>query len=175
MDTLHIIVTHTPLYVWVVLTLLLFLGIRRLKPRRTHLALAALAPAGFFVWSAATAATLFFDGDKGALMVAWPLAFLSGVLSGRIRTVPRPSHVQGWIFQYAATRLPLTFYLLLWSTRYGLGTWAGFVPAMAGSLGILGLALSAFTAGRTLADFIPPLATALRVRKAETAIGQECR
>jgi hypothetical protein len=165
MDTLHIIVTHTPLYVWVVLALLLFLGIRRLKPRRTHLALAALAPAGFFVWSIATAASLFFAGDKGAAMAAWPVAFLGGALSGPIRTVPRPSHVQGWIFQYAATRLPLTFYLLLWSTRYGLGIWAGFVPAMAGSLGVVALALSAFTAGRTIADFLPPLVVAVRVQK----------
>jgi len=166
MDTAHIIVRHTPLYVWVVLALLLFLGLRRLKPRRTHLALAALAPAGFFVWSVATAGLLFFGGDKGAAIVAWPLAFLGGALSGPIRTVPRPTHVHGWIFQYAATRLPLTLYMLLWSTRYGLGIWAGFVPAMAGTLGVAGLALSAFTAGRTLADFLPPLLTALRVQKA---------
>ena len=121
MDTAHIIVAHTPLYVWGVLALLLFLGGRRLKPRRTHLALAALAPAGFFVWSVATAASLFFGGDKGAAIVAWSLAFLGGALSGPIRTVPRPSHVHGWIFQYAATRQPLTLYLLLWSTRY---SWA---------------------------------------------------
>jgi hypothetical protein len=166
MDIPHIIVTHTPLYVWVVLVLLLFLGVRRLKPRRTHLALAALAPAGFFVWSVATAASLFFGGDKGAAIVAWPLAFLGGALSRPIRTVPRPSHVHGWIFQYAATRLPLTLYLLLWSTRYGLGIWAGFVPAIAGTLGVVGLALSAFTGGRTLADFLPPLFTALRIQKA---------
>jgi hypothetical protein len=167
MGTAHIIITHTPLYVWGILALLLFLGVRRLKPRRTHLALAALAPAGFFVWSVATAGLLFLGGDKGAAVVAWPLAFLGGALSGPIRTVPRPTHVRGWIFQYAATRLPLTLYMLLWSTRYGLGIWAGFVPAMAGTLGVAGLALSAFTAGRTLADFLPPLLTAVRVQKAD--------
>ena len=166
MPTAHIIATHMPLYVWLVLALLLFLGVRRLKPRRTHLAVAALAPAGFFVWSVATAGLLFFGGDRGAAIVAWPLAFLGGALSGPIRTVPRPSHVHGWIFQYAATRLPLTLYFLLWSTRYGLGIWAGFVPAMAVTLGVVGLTLSAFTAGRTLADFLPPLLAALRVQKA---------
>ena len=166
MQIAHIIVTHTPLYVWLVLALLLFLGIRRLRPRRTHLAVAALAPAGFFVWSVATAGWLFLGGEKGAAIVAWPLAFLGGALSAPVRTVARPSHVHGWVFQYAATRLPLTLYLLLWSIRYGLGIWAGFVPAMAGPLGVAGLALSAFTAGRTLADFLPPLLTALRVEKA---------
>jgi hypothetical protein len=44
MKTASIIIAHTPVYVWLILALLMFLGVRRLKPRRTHLALAALAP-----------------------------------------------------------------------------------------------------------------------------------
>jgi hypothetical protein len=166
METATIIATHTPVYVWLVLALLLFLGIRRLKPRRTHLALAALAPLGFLTWSIVAAGLLFSGGDKGSAVIAWAVAFLIGALSGPIRTVPRPKHIHGWIFEYSATALPLTLYILLWATRYGLGIWAGFVPAMAGTLGLAGLTLSALTAGRTLADFIPPLATALRMRKA---------
>jgi hypothetical protein len=159
MDIAYVIVSHTPLYVWVVLVLLIFLGVRRLKPRRTHLALAVLAPLGFFIWSVVGARLLFFGEDK-------LLAFLSGALSSPVRTVPRPTHVHGWIFQYAATSVPLILYMLLWATRYGLGIWAGFVPAMAGPLGVAGLALSASTAGRTSADFLPPLLTALRVQRA---------
>jgi hypothetical protein len=166
METAGIIVAHTPLYVWVLFALLLFLGARRLKPRRTHLALAALAPMGFFTWSVLAAGLLFYEGDKGTAVVAWAVAFSAGALSGPIRTVQRPAHVGGWIFQYSATALPLTLYMLLWATRYGLGIWAGFVPAMADTLGLVGLALSALTAGRTLTDFLPPLVTALRVRKA---------
>lgn len=169
METGRIIVTHTPVYVWVLLALLLFLGVRRLKPRRTHLALAALAPMGFFSWSVITAGLLFSGGDKGIAVFAWGVAFLAGALSGPIRTVPRPAHVHGWVFQYAATTLPLTLYMLLWATRYGLGIWAGFVPAMADTLGLAGLTLSALTAGRTVADFIPPLATAIRARKTGVA------
>jgi hypothetical protein len=165
METATIIATHTPAYVWVVLALLLFLGIRRLKPRRTHLALAALAPFGFLTWSVVVAGLLFSGGDKGTAVIAWAVAFLTGALSGPIRTVPRPKHIHGWIFEYVATALPLTLYILLWATRYGLGIWAGFVPAMAATLGLAGLTLSALTAGRTIADFIPPLATALRMRK----------
>ncbi|HEX8258046.1 MAG TPA: hypothetical protein VF589_10465 [Allosphingosinicella sp.] len=166
METASIIATHTPVYVWLVLALLLFLGVRRLKPRRTHLALAAPAPLGFLTWSVLAAGLLFFGGDKETSVVAWGVAFLTGALSGPIRTVPSPKHMHGWVFEYSATELPLTLYMLLWATRYGLGIWAGFVPAMADALGLAGLALSALTAGRTLADFIPPLATALRVRKA---------
>ncbi|HEX9953641.1 MAG TPA: hypothetical protein VGB48_00290 [Allosphingosinicella sp.] len=158
----RIIIDHTPIYVWVVLALLIFLGARRLKPRRTHLAVAALAPAGFFIWSVSAAALLFIGGHQGAAIIAWPVAFLSGAFSGPIRTVPRPKHVHGWVFQYAATRLPLTLYIVLWATRYGLGIWAGFELAMAGTLGVVGLVLSAFTAGRTLADFLPAILTAVR-------------
>ena len=165
METARIVVTHTPLYVWVLLALLLLLGVRRLKSRRAHLALVALAPMGFFTWSVLAAGLRFHGEGKETAVVAWAVAFLAGSLSGPIRTVPRPRHVHGWIFQYAATALPLTLYMLLWATRYGLGIWAGFEPAMAGTLGLVGLALSAFTAGRTIADFLPPLATALRVRK----------
>jgi hypothetical protein len=169
MDTARIIVTHTPLYVWVLFLLLLFLGARRLRPRRTHLALAALAPMGFFTWSVLAASLVFAEGDKGAAVAAWSAAFMAGALSGPVRTVPRPAHVHGWIFQYAATALPLTLYMLLWATRYGLGIWAGFVPAMADNLGLAALAHSALTAGRTLADFFPPFITALRVWKAGVA------
>ena len=76
METTRIILLPTPIYVWVLFALLLFLGVCRLRPRRTHLALAALAPMGFFTWSASTAGLLFFGGGKGSALVAWPIAFL---------------------------------------------------------------------------------------------------
>jgi hypothetical protein len=128
--------------------------------------IAALAPFGFLTWSVVAAGLLFSGGDKGTAVIAWAVAFLIGALSGPLRTVPRPKPIHGWIFEYAATALPLTLYILLWATRYGLGIWAGFAPALEGTLQVAGLTLSALTAGRTLADFIPPLATALRMRKA---------
>lgn len=165
-ETRRIIVTHTPPYVWGIFALLLFLGVRRLKPRRTHLALAALAPTGFFIWSIAAEGSLLVSGGGWAVVVTWTAAFLVGAMSGPVRTVPRPVHVDNWVFDYSATRLPLTFYMALFVTRYGLGIWAGFVPTMAGTVALLSVGLSALTAGRTLADFLPPLAVALRDRRA---------
>ena len=41
LDLLRRIVAGTPPYVWLILALLLAIGVRRLKPRRTPLALAA--------------------------------------------------------------------------------------------------------------------------------------
>lgn len=160
MVIVQIILSHTPVYVWAVLVLLLVMGLRRLRPRRTHLALAALAPGGFLVWSLATAASMFVHLQAWTVLACWSTAFAAGAGSGRIRTVPRPSHIGGWTFVYSATRQPLAFYMLLFTVRYGLGIWAGFVPSMADSLALVGLSLSALTAGRTVADFIPPLMTA---------------
>jgi len=166
MEAARIIITHTPPYVWVLLVLLIILGVRRLKPRRTHLALAALAPVSFFIWSIIAAGLSIHGGNEGTAVIAWAVPFMLGALSGPLRTVPRPAHVNGWIFYYEATALPLGLYVLVWGTRYGLGIWAGFQPAMAGSLELAGLAVSALTAGRTFADFLPPLSTGLRIRRA---------
>jgi hypothetical protein len=161
MRIVGITLAHTPVYVWAVLALLVVLGVRRLRPRQTHLAKAALAPAGFFIWSMATAALMFGRLDAWAVVACWGIPFAAGAASGRVRTVARPKHVSGWVFIYSASLQPLAFYMLLFAARYGLGIWAGFVPSAADVSALLGLSLSAFTAGRTLGDFIPPLITAL--------------
>jgi hypothetical protein len=169
MEIARIIIEHTPVYVWLVLLLLLVMGGRRLKPRRTHLALAAVAPGGFLVWSLSTAAMMSLASGPWPVLACWGLGFALGAASGPIRTVPRPTHLGGWEFVYCATWQPLAFYMLLFVARYGLGIWAGFVPSLATGLSFAGLSLSAFTAGRTATDFIPPFMTAL-ARKNEHAI-----
>ena len=137
------------------------MGVRRLKPRRTHLAMAALAPAGFLIWSISAAALMLFHLQPWVVLACWGVAFAAGAGSGRVRTVPPPRHVHGWVFIYAATWQPLAFYMLLFAARYGLGIWAGFVPEKADSLSLAAVSLSAFTAGRTLADFSRSLMTAV--------------
>ncbi|HEX8585870.1 MAG TPA: hypothetical protein VF680_15855 [Allosphingosinicella sp.] len=166
MGIVWIIVTHTPSYVWAVFVLLLVIGVRRLRPRRTHLAMAALAPGGFLVWSLATATLMSADLHGWTVVACWGIFCAAGAGSYPMRTVPRPVHVGGWVFVYSATWQPLAFYMLLFAARYGLGIWGGFVPSMADTLGLVGLSLSAFTAGRTVADFIPPMLTALARTKA---------
>lgn len=162
------IFAHTPSYVWALLALLLVMGFRRLRQRRTHLALAAIAPLGSLVWSLVTAASLFAHLHPLAILSCWGIAFAAGAGSARIRTVPRPVHDGGWVFVYSATWQPLAFYMLLFVLRYGLGIWEGLVPAMSDTLGLVGISLSALTAGRTTADFIPPMMTAI----ASTRAGQ---
>jgi hypothetical protein len=166
METARIIASHTPVYVWLLFVLLVVLGGRRLQPRRTHLMVAALAPACFAVWSISSAGLLFVGGDEREVVLAWTVPFMAGAISRAICTRPRWTHVAGWTFQCAATALPLALYMLLWVTRYGLGIWAGFVPAVADDLALVGLALAAAAAGRSLADLAPLFAMALRHRNA---------
>lgn len=56
MDIAHRILSGTPTFVWFILAGLLMLGVRRLSPRRTHIAVAAAAPIDFTAWRLATIA-----------------------------------------------------------------------------------------------------------------------
>lgn len=170
---LQIIAEHTPMWVWLCLALLLFLGVRRLKPRRTHLAVAALAPVGFILLSVTTAAPFIFNGDELAPVLLWGAAIVGGACTVRLRSVERPVHVGGWFFDFAPSLAPMAIYLLLFSMHYGLEIWAGFDPSVSASLALLRLVLSAATAGRTAADFIGLLCAVQRDIK--SADGCACR
>ena len=59
------VLAGTPPWVWAVLGLLIFLGVRRLRPKRTRLGVAALAPAAFVIWSLSGVAALARSGTTG--------------------------------------------------------------------------------------------------------------
>lgn len=72
---------NTPPWVWGVLMLLVVLGVRRLKPRRTHLLVAALAPTAFTAWSL-TGVLAAAQGVSTALVAAvWASALILGGLT----------------------------------------------------------------------------------------------
>ena len=147
-----IVLVHTPGYVWLLLSAALLMGTRRLTPRRTHLAAAALPPSLFLVGGLYSAASM----AANAAMVAavWAVCLAVGAASGAVRLVPRPRQVSGFVFDFAPTAWPLAAYLFIFAAHYGLGIWAGLVPSLSPRLSFAGLALSALTAGRTSADFL---------------------
>ncbi len=154
------VVSGTPAWVWAVLVLLIVLGWRRLKPRRTRLALAALAPTAFLLWSLTTAAGL---GDAAGIREVWGVwvaAFAAGAASAPIRLGPRPTPLPDGAFLFPGTPFPLIVYAGVFTARYTLGVTAAFRPDLANALGLAGLAISAVTAGRFAAD----LALLLRAR-----------
>lgn len=155
------ILAGTPPWVWAVLLLLVVLGARRLKPKRTRLATAALAPAAFVVWSLSGALALARAGSPGLAPAVWVGALGAGALTVLIHRGPRPAHLGGGLFAFPATAAPLLLYLAVFWARYALGVWAALEPALAFELGLIAVAISAATAGRFLADFAPLLRTAL--------------
>ncbi len=150
-----IVAVNTPWWVYAVLAFLLVLGVRRLKPRRNPLVVAALAPGGFLVWSAVAAIAL--ARAEPALLVAATrgTGFVLGALSAPVRLVPRPVPVARGVFLFAPSLVPLAAYMLIFWTRYGLEVWAAFVPRLDTELAFAGLTISALTAGRTVGDFLP--------------------
>jgi hypothetical protein len=149
------VATRTPWWVYALFLFLLYLGLRRLKPKRNRLWVAALAPGGFLLWSAVAAAMLTRAEPALAVAATWGSGFLIGAASAPVRLVPRPVPVAPGVFLFAASWVPLIAYMLIFWTRYGLEVWSAFVPRLDSQLAFAGLALSALTAGRTVGDFLP--------------------
>ena len=155
------VLANTPPWVWGVLVLLVVLGVRRLKPRRTHLALAALAPLAFIVWSL-TGTAIAARGSAGLVAAVWAGALVLGALTVFVHRGRRPMPLGGATFLFPATATPLGLYMLVFWARYGLAVWSAFQPALALELTLAAIAISAATAGRFAADFVPLLRAAIR-------------
>lgn len=155
------ILAGTPPWVWAVLLLLVFLGVRRLRPRRTRLAVAALAPAAFLIWSLSGVLALARSGSAALVLMVWAAALAAGWLTVLVHRGPRPAHMGGGVFDFPATLTPLLLYMAVFWTRYVLGVWAVLEPVRAHELGLVAVAISAATAGRFVADFLPLLRTVL--------------
>ena len=130
--------------------------------------MAAAAPLGFAAWSLFTIASLAAQGNAAPVIALAALGALAGFGSGGFRLVPRPAHVGDGLFDFQATWWPLILYMLLFSIRYALEVMRHVDPAHATLFGSAGLVLTSFTAGRTLADFLP-LARAASASRRERA------
>jgi hypothetical protein len=149
------ILAGTPPWVWAVLALLVFLGGRRLKPRRTHLAVAAIAPVAFTIWSLTGVLAAAQAGSAGVVIGVWGAALAAGVLTILVHRGPKPTHEGAGVFLFRASVIPLLVYLSVFLARYGLGVWSALEPDRARTLGLAAIAISAATAGRFIADFLP--------------------
>lgn len=156
MTYVGLVVQNTPVWVYGIFALLLYLGLSRLRPRRSHLLRALLAPLAFFVWSLWSAVSAATTSAQPQLVgLIWLALFLLGWWSCRFHFGgPRPKHLGGGDFLFGATVVPLAAYMLLFWTRFGLEVWAGFAPWRASALLLIGIGLSAATAGRTWGDLL---------------------
>lgn len=168
-DYVPLVIKGTPPWVWAVLVLLIVLGVRRLKPRRTHLGVTVIAPVAFMLWSLTGVAAAMRLGDGGLVIGIWAAALALGMLSAFIFKRRRPAYLGGGVFLFAASAVPLLIYMIVFWTRYGLGVWAAFEPALSFRLTLAAVAISAATAGRFAADFAPLFREVLNVPKCARA------
>ena len=156
------ILAGTPPWVWAVLGLLIVLGVRRLRPRRTHLAIAALAPTAFTLWSLTAVAAAARVGSTALVLGVWAAALAAGACTVLVHRGPRPEPQGGGVFLFAGSVVPLLIYLFVFLARYVLGVWSALEPDLARPLSLVAIAISAATAGRFIADLLPLLRAAGR-------------
>lgn len=147
-----VVLRHTPFWAWAVLSLLVFLGIRRLRTRTTTLLMMSVAPAIFMGWSLVSAVT-FWRGDGGWLAAGlWPSLLLLGLASFRLLEASPVRWVDDARLVRPGTAGPLTVYVSVFLFRYGLEIWSGFFPDRQFLTSTLALLVSGFLAGRTIGD-----------------------
>lgn len=164
-----LVAMRTPWWAYALLALAAYLGVRRLRPKRSSLAKAGLAPSAFAAWSVLTALSLARDHGPALVGAIWITGVLLGAATAPIRLVPRPVRVSRTDFVFAASVAPLVAYMTIFWTRYALEVWAAFDPAKARPLALAALAISASTAGRTVADFLPLILGRARYAEASEA------
>lgn len=148
-DYIGLVLSNTPWWAFAILTLLIVLGVRRLKTRVRSLGMAFITPAIFFVWGLSNVAAYSRDHSPliGSLTLVGGLA--AGWLSARLYSSETGELQDDRRFLFRGTPEPLITYMAIFVIRFGLEVWEGFVPAAAATAGGLAISLSALMAGRT--------------------------
>ena len=144
MTPLLAILTHTPLWVFLLFALLVILGVQALRPRTIALGRVFATPAVFIAWglaslalrATATAAGLWMATALAGALLAWFTLRLEGVRAepgGR-------AHLPG-------STLPLLRNLLIFAAKYAIGVTLARHPEAQGKLLVWDIAISGASAG----------------------------
>jgi hypothetical protein len=141
------IITHTPLWVFALLLVLIALGVQSLRDRTVSLPRLLIVPAVFIVWgllnfATRAAASSLLAADwlvAGAIGVAlaWHLSFLDSV---QIDAATRGVTVPG-------SRAPLVRNLSIFLAKYAAGVGVALAPAAAAQIALWDVAVSGLSAG----------------------------
>ena len=115
------IVANTPIWVWVLLAYLLFIGIRALRPSTAPLWRIAILPMVFFVWGLASLYQM--HGLAIQRVLPWLVALALGVGVGILIASLQPIRVDKVRHLVRTARGPLTLVLILliFTTKYEFG------------------------------------------------------
>src|ERR1700742_3008558 len=138
------VVTHTPIWAWILLTYLIWQGIKAMQPRTTSLWRALIVPMIFIVWGLSR---LGFGQQAGAPLVAWIVAALVllpvGVLTPRLFEV---DHTTGQI-KRPGSIFPLIRNIVVFAAQYAVAVTAAIHPDDRAIAVMIGRAISGATAG----------------------------
>jgi hypothetical protein len=124
------IVANTPIWVWVLLAYLLFIGIRALRPGTAPLWRIAIMPVIFFVWGLFSLYQL--HGLSLARVLPWALALVGGTAIGMAIANLQPIRADKMrhLVRMPGGPLTLILILLIFATKYEFGFLHATQPAL---------------------------------------------
>ena len=124
------IVANTPIWVWVLLAYLLFIGIRALRPATAPLWRVAVLPTVFFVWGLFSLYQL--HGLALVRVMPWAAALVGGVAVGMLIAGLQPIRADRvrYLVRTAGGPLTLVLILLIFTTKYEFGFLHATQPAL---------------------------------------------
>jgi len=163
------IVQNTPVWVFAIFGLLVWLGAQALRTRTLPLWRLLITPAVFIGWGIVS---LALRSAAAPILVAdWAIAAVIGAAIGWTTTTGfnrvQIDRARGLVSLPGST-LPLIRNLLIFSAKYGLGAAAAIAPRLQADLAVWDIAVSGASAGYFLA-WLTRLAFAYR-RKPETPL-----
>jgi hypothetical protein len=158
------IAQNTPVWVFALLVLLIFLGVQALRPRIIPVRRLLIVPGVFIVWGLVTLAQRSVGSP--VLLLAW-LAFCAAGMSigWRITQLDGVAFDRGrGLVQVPGSTFPLVRNLVIFAAKYGLAAAMAIAPAARGDLLFWDVGVSGLTTGYFLAWLIR---FALKYRRTE--------
>jgi hypothetical protein len=159
------IITHTPLWAWMLLAYLVWQGIKAMGPRTTTIWRALIVPAVFIVWGLSRISL----GQPGNVwpLIAWIAAAMALMPIGVV--TPRPfevDHATGQIIRPGSV-FPLIRNIIVFAMQYTVAVLAGIHADDHGAAAIVGRAVSGATSGYFIGSTIAMLREYWRKRQAD--------
>jgi uncharacterized protein YbjT (DUF2867 family) len=148
------ILTHTPIWVWGLLVLLIALGLSQTKTRRVGIARVALLPIVFTALALNSLYTSF--GTNGLVFAAWAVDLIAAVAAMQALPQSASYDAKARSFTLAGSWVPLFVILAIFLSRYVIAVTFALSPQMkmqmmfgVGAGAVYGV-LAAYFAGRAL-------------------------
>jgi hypothetical protein len=121
MPPLQQIIINTPIWVWVLLAYLLFVGVRALRPNTVPLWRIAIMPTIFFAWGLYSLYGM--HGLRLARVMPWAVALVGGTAIGMLIASLQPIRADKTrhLVRTAGGPLTLALILLIFATKYEFG------------------------------------------------------